>query len=86
MCDYLDLNTNRHKLGNKSYKLRQIQYREDRLSRTNEIQTKLTKLVRDLIHEVVVHATFKKKDMQLLKVFQDKLALRFMSGPSHIRA
>lgn len=46
-----------------------MQYREDRLSHANEIQNKHTKLMRDLVHEVVVHARYEKQDMELLKVF-----------------
>lgn len=53
-----------------------------------QIQTKHTKFVRDLVREVVGHAPYEKRGMELLKVSKDKRALKFLKRRlgTHIRA
>lgn len=53
-----------------------------------QIQTKHTKLVRDLVREVVGHAPYERRTMELLKVSKDKRALKFLKRRlgTHIRA
>jgi len=41
-------------------------------------QTKHNKFVRDVIREVVGHAPYEKRAMELLKVSKDKRALKFL--------
>ncbi|KAL1404690.1 hypothetical protein pipiens_005260 [Culex pipiens pipiens] len=80
--------------GHKTTKIKQLQYRGDRKvkgirpSRTKGIQTKHTKFVRDLVREVVGHAPYEKRGMELLKVSKDKRALKFLKRRlgTHIRA
>ncbi|KAE8749774.1 60S ribosomal protein L36 [Frankliniella fusca] len=59
-----------------------------RPSRTKGLQTKHTKFVRDLIREVVGHAPYEKRAMELLKVSKDKRALKYLKRRlgTHIRA
>ncbi|KAJ3665276.1 hypothetical protein Zmor_000778 [Zophobas morio] len=59
-----------------------------RPARLKGIQTKHTKFVRDLIREVVGHAPYEKRAMELLKVSKDKRALKFLKRRlgTHIRA
>lgn len=49
-----------------------------RPSRRKGIQTKHGKFIRDLIREVVGHAPYEKRAMELLKVSKDKRALKFL--------
>lgn len=53
-----------------------------------QIQTKHTKFVRDLVREVVGHAPYERRCMELLKVSKDKRALKFLKRRlgTHIRA
>lgn len=53
-----------------------------------QIQTRHTKFVRDLVREVVGHAGYEKRVMELLKVSKDKRALKFLKRRlgTHIRA
>lgn len=53
-----------------------------------KIQTKHTKFVRDLVREVVGHAPYERRTMELLKVSKDKRALKFLKRRlgTHIRA
>lgn len=53
-----------------------------------QIQTKHTKFVRDLVREVVGHAPYERRTMELLKVSKDKRALKFLKRRlgTHIRA
>uniref|UniRef100_B8RIU6 60S ribosomal protein L36 n=1 Tax=Culex tarsalis TaxID=7177 RepID=B8RIU6_CULTA len=82
------------KAAHKTTKIKQLQYRGDRKvkgirpSRTKGIQTKHTKFVRDLVREVVGHAPYEKRGMELLKVSKDKRALKFLKRRlgTHIRA
>nr|CAJ17424.1 ribosomal protein L36e [Biphyllus lunatus] len=59
-----------------------------RPARLKGIQTKHSKFVRDLIREVVGHAPYEKRAMELLKVSKDKRALKFLKRRlgTHIRA
>nr|CAJ17423.1 ribosomal protein L36e [Agriotes lineatus] len=59
-----------------------------RPARLKGIQTKHTKFVRELIREVVGHAPYEKRAMELLKVSKDKRALKFLKRRlgTHIRA
>ncbi|XP_023016056.1 large ribosomal subunit protein eL36 [Leptinotarsa decemlineata] len=59
-----------------------------RPARLKGIQTKHTKFVRDIIREVVGHAPYEKRAMELLKVSKDKRALKFLKRRlgTHIRA
>ncbi|KAM8719530.1 hypothetical protein ACLKA7_005721 [Drosophila subpalustris] len=52
------------------------------------IQTRHTKFTRDLVREVVGHAPYEKRTMELLKVSKDKRALKFLKRRlgTHIRA
>lgn len=52
-----------------------------------QIQTKHTKFVRDLVREVVGHAPYEKRCMELLKISKDKRALKFCKARlgTHIR-
>ncbi|KAK9728138.1 Ribosomal protein L36e [Popillia japonica] len=54
-----------------------------RPSRLKGVQTKHTKFVRDLIREVVGHAPYEKRAMELLKVSKDKRALKFLKRNTH---
>jgi large subunit ribosomal protein L36e len=58
------------------------------LSFNFQIQTKHTKFIRDLVREVVGHAPYEKRTMELLKVSKDKRALKFLKRRlgTHIRA
>lgn len=47
-------------------------------SRMKGRQTKHGKFIRDLIREVVGHAPYEKRAMELLKVSKDKRALKFL--------
>ena len=47
-------------------------------SRLKGRQTKHGKFIRDLIREVVGHAPYEKRAMELLKVSKDKRALKFL--------
>jgi len=51
-------------------------------------QTKHNKFVRDIIREVVGHAPYERRAMELLKVSKDKRALKFLKKRlgTHIRA
>lgn len=49
-----------------------------RPSRLKGTQTKHTKFVRDLIREVMGHAPYEKRAMELLKVSKDKRALKYL--------
>lgn len=53
-----------------------------------QIQTKHSKFCRDIIREVVGHAPYEKRAMELLKVSKDKRALKFLKRRlgTHIRA
>lgn len=53
-----------------------------------QIQTRHTKFTRDLVREVVGHAPYEKRTMELLKVSKDKRALKFLKRRlgTHIRA
>lgn len=53
-----------------------------------QIQTRHTKFQRDLVREVVGHAPYEKRTMELLKVSKDKRALKFLKRRlgTHIRA
>ncbi|KAH8259968.1 hypothetical protein KR038_001933 [Drosophila bunnanda] len=53
-----------------------------------QIQTRHTKFMRDLVREVVGHAPYEKRTMELLKVSKDKRALKFLKRRlgTHIRA
>lgn len=59
-----------------------------RPARLKGIQTKHTKFVRDLTREVVGHAPYEKRAMELLKVSKDKRALKFLKRRlgTHVRA
>ncbi|XP_022921273.1 large ribosomal subunit protein eL36 [Onthophagus taurus] len=59
-----------------------------RPARLKGTQTKHTKFVRDLIREVLGHAPYEKRAMELLKVSKDKRALKFLKRRlgTHIRA
>lgn len=52
-----------------------------------QIQTKHTRFVRDLVREVVGHAPYEKRCMELLKISKDKRALKFCKARlgTHIR-
>ncbi|XP_060872695.1 large ribosomal subunit protein eL36 [Metopolophium dirhodum] len=67
-------------LSAKSEKLRQ--------SRTKGRLTKHNKFIRDVVREVMGHAPFEKRAMELLKVSKDKRALKFLKRRlgTHIRA
>lgn len=43
-----------------------------------QTQTKHTKFVRDLVREVMGHAPYEKRAMELLKVSKDKRALKYL--------
>lgn len=53
-----------------------------------QIQTKHTKFIRELVREVVGHAPYERRTMELLKVSKDKRALKFLKRRlgTHIRA
>lgn len=55
---------------------------------SSQVQTKHTKFMRDVIREVVGHAPYEKRCMELLKVSKDKRALKFLKRRlgTHIRA
>ncbi|CAO1397550.1 unnamed protein product [Diamesa serratosioi] len=80
--------------GQKTTKITQNQYKGDRKekgirqARKKNIQTKHTKFIRELVREVVGHAPFEKRTMELLKVSKDKRALKFLKRRlgTHIRA
>uniref|UniRef100_A0A1D1Z646 60S ribosomal protein L36 n=1 Tax=Anthurium amnicola TaxID=1678845 RepID=A0A1D1Z646_9ARAE len=59
-----------------------------RASRLKGTQTKHTKFVRDLVREVMGHAPYEKRAMELLKVSKDKRALKYLKRRlgTHIRA
>ncbi|XP_077298875.1 ribosomal protein L36 [Arctopsyche grandis] len=59
-----------------------------RPSRRKGMLTKHSKFVRDLVREVVGHAPYEKRAMELLKVSRDKRALKFLKRRlgTHIRA
>ncbi|XP_041980425.1 60S ribosomal protein L36 [Aricia agestis] len=59
-----------------------------RPARLKGLQTKHSKFVRDLVREVVGHAPYEKRAMELLKVSKDKRALKFLKRRlgTHIRA
>ncbi|CAH0399570.1 unnamed protein product [Chilo suppressalis] len=59
-----------------------------RPARLKGLQTKHSKFVRDLVREVVGHAQYEKRAMELLKVSKDKRALKFLKRRlgTHIRA
>ncbi|CAF4956183.1 60S ribosomal protein L36 [Pieris napi] len=59
-----------------------------RPARLKGLQTKHSKFVRDLVREVVGHAPYEKRVMELLKVSKDKRALKFLKRRlgTHIRA
>lgn len=73
--------------GHKTTKLPE-KVKKVRPARLKGIQTKHTKFVRDLIREVVGHAPYEKRAMELLKVSKDKRALKFLKRRlgTHIRA
>lgn len=52
-----------------------------------QIQTKHTRFVRDLVREVVGHAPYEKRCMELLKISKDKRALKFCKARlgTHVR-
>lgn len=58
-----------------------------RPARRKGTQTKHTKFVRELIREVVGHAPYEKRTMELLKVSKDKRALKFLKRRlgTHVR-
>ncbi|XP_044728725.1 60S ribosomal protein L36 [Chrysoperla carnea] len=82
--------------GHKTSKLRVAKTKGDKVDKTLKIrparlkgiQTKHTKFCRDLIREVVGHAPYEKRAMELLKVSKDKRALKFLKRRlgTHIRA
>ncbi|XP_023161494.2 60S ribosomal protein L36-like [Drosophila hydei] len=80
--------------GHKTTKLKNVKYTGDkkakglRGSRLKNIQTRQTKFTRDLIREVVGHAPYEKRTMELLKVSKDKRALKFLKRRlgTHTRA
>uniref|UniRef100_A0A0K8TQG5 60S ribosomal protein L36 n=1 Tax=Tabanus bromius TaxID=304241 RepID=A0A0K8TQG5_TABBR len=79
--------------GHKTTKIKSVKYTGDkkvkglRASRMKGIQTKHTKFIRDLVREVVGHAPYEKRCMELLKVSKDKRALKFLKRRlgTHIR-
>jgi len=79
--------------GNKTTKIRRVSYKGDKKvkglkgSSVKNIQTKHTKFVRDLVREVVGHAPYEKRCMELLKISKDKRALKFCKARlgTHIR-
>ncbi|EDV34479.2 uncharacterized protein Dana_GF21342 [Drosophila ananassae] len=80
--------------GHKTTKVKNVKYTGDkkvkglRGSRLKNIQTRHTKFMRDLVREVVGHAPYEKRTMELLKVSKDKRALKFLKRRlgTHIRA
>uniref|UniRef100_A0A6B2E5S3 60S ribosomal protein L36 n=1 Tax=Phlebotomus kandelakii TaxID=1109342 RepID=A0A6B2E5S3_9DIPT len=79
--------------GHKTSKIKNLRYTGDkkvkglRADRIKNIQTKHTKFVRDVVREVVGHAPYEKRCMELLKVSKDKRALKFLKRRlgTHIR-
>ncbi|KAG4066534.1 hypothetical protein HA402_007170 [Bradysia odoriphaga] len=79
--------------GHKTAKIKNVKYTGDkkvkglRSSRLKNVQTKHTKFVRDLVREVVGHAPYEKRCMELLKISKDKRALKFCKARlgTHIR-
>lgn len=49
-----------------------------RPSRNKGVATKHTKFIRDLVREVVGHAPYERRAMELLKVSKDKRALKYL--------
>ncbi|XP_037930147.1 60S ribosomal protein L36 isoform X2 [Teleopsis dalmanni] len=80
--------------GRKTTKVKNVKYVGEknvkglRGSRLKNIQTRHTKFMRDLVREVVGHAPYEKRVMELLKVSKDKRALKFLKRRlgTHIRA
>ncbi|KNC23573.1 60S ribosomal protein L36 [Lucilia cuprina] len=80
--------------GHKTTKVRNVKYTGNkkvkglRGARLKNIQTRHTKFMRDLVREVVGHAPYEKRTMELLKVSKDKRALKFLKRRlgTHIRA
>ncbi|ALC48370.1 RpL36 [Drosophila busckii] len=80
--------------GHKTSQVKNVRYTGDkkvkglRSSRMKNIQTRHTKFTRDLVREVVGHAPYEKRTMELLKVSKDKRALKFLKRRlgTHIRA
>ncbi|KAG5888621.1 hypothetical protein JTB14_022637 [Gonioctena quinquepunctata] len=74
--------------GHKTTKIDKSKINKIRPARLKGIQTKHTKFVRDIIREVVGHAPYEKRAMELLKVSKDKRALKFLKRRlgTHIRA
>lgn len=76
--------------GHKTSKIKSGKTKAEKIrpARLKGIQTKHTKFVRDLIREVVGHAPYEKRAMELLKVSKDKRALKFLKRRlgTHIRA
>jgi len=69
--------------GHRTIKIRVSKTKNDRThkfkpARTKGKQTKHGKFIRDLIREVVGHAPYEKRAMELLKVSKDKRALKFL--------
>ncbi|XP_066250717.1 large ribosomal subunit protein eL36 [Euwallacea similis] len=76
--------------GHKTTKIPSGKSKADKVrpARVKGVMTNHTKFVRDLIREVVGHAPYEKRAMELLKVSKDKRALKFLKRRlgTHIRA
>lgn len=76
--------------GHKTTKISSGKGKADKIrpARNKGVQTKHTKFVRDIVREVVGHAPYEKRVMELLKVSKDKRALKFLKRRlgTHIRA
>ncbi|KAL3275454.1 hypothetical protein HHI36_020214 [Cryptolaemus montrouzieri] len=76
--------------GHKTTKIASGKTKADKIrpARLKGHLTKHSKFVRDLIREVVGHAPYEKRAMELLKVSKDKRALKFLKRRlgTHIRA
>merc|ERR1712071_24485 len=59
-----------------------------RPSRRKGKLSKHTKFIRDIVKEVAGHAPYEKRTMELLKIFKDKRALKFLKRRlgTHLRA
>ncbi|XP_034253031.1 60S ribosomal protein L36 [Thrips palmi] len=82
--------------GHKTTKIRFLKSASEKVDKQNKLrpartkgtQTKHTKFVRDLVREVMGHAPYEKRAMELLKVSKDKRALKYLKRRlgTHIRA
>ncbi|XP_044745566.1 60S ribosomal protein L36-like [Coccinella septempunctata] len=76
--------------GHKTTRITADKTKSDKIrpSRLKGRLTKHSKFVRDLVREVVGHAPYEKRAMELLKVSKDKRALKFLKRRlgTHIRA